>query len=57
MGVVTQVMVAIASPWCLNPTRGSMAAGAAWISLPVSSSVSMSTNDMALGGTRGKGGS
>jgi hypothetical protein len=49
-------MIAIASPRCLLPTRGLRTAGVAWMSLHVSSSVSMSTSDMALGGTRGMGG-
>jgi hypothetical protein len=49
-------MIAIASPGYLLPTRGLRTAGVAWMSLHVSSSVTMPTNDMALGGTRGTGG-
>jgi hypothetical protein len=54
-GVVTQVMVAIASPWRLNPTRRLWTAAVAWMSLPVSSIANMSNSEMALGDTRGKG--
>jgi hypothetical protein len=56
MGVVSQVMIAIASPGWLHPTRALTTAGVAWVSLHVSSSITMSTSDMELGGTRGTGG-
>jgi hypothetical protein len=56
LGVATQAMIAIASPGCLLPTRGLRTAGVAWMSLHVLSSVTLSTSDIALGGTRGTGG-